>query len=292
MTTPYQSNLQRNLFSSVASGSERTWATKQFGVSRLASVGFHGALIAVALVPWTSLNPPRVKMNETAVMLYDPVATPAKPLLSPPKSSGGGGGGKRQPLPASLGHLPRGADKQLAPPDPEPPKNPDLTLIVEPTIVAPDLGNLRPLALLNVGDPNGVLGAPSSGRGTGGGIGDGDGHGDGKGHGPGAIDGNGGGCCEGTYHVGGGVTAPVVVYRIDPEYSEEARKARFEGTVLLAAIVRKDGRVDVLNLVRSLGFGLDQNAVDALRKWRFRPGTKDGRAVDVWLNIEVSFHIR
>jgi protein TonB len=292
MNDGYQSDLRQNLFSSFAIGSDRTWTTKQFGISRLASLGFHAGLVALALIPWTSMKPPRLKMNETAVVFYDATALSKQPLLLPAKSSGGGGGGKHQPLPASRGELPRAADKQLVPPDPEPPKNPDPTLMVESTIVAPQLATLRPLALLNIGDPNGVISAPSSGRGRGGGIGDGNGHGVGKGDGPGAIDGTGGGCCDGPFHVGGGVSAPVVVHRIDPEYSEEARKARFEGTVLLAAIVRRDGRVEVLNLLRSLGFGLDQNAIDALRKWRFRPGTKDGQAVDVRLNIEVSFHIR
>src|SRR5262249_4014168 len=151
----------------------------------------------------------------------------------------------------------------------------------------PQLATLRPVVLLNIGDPNGVIGPPSSGPGTGGGIGNGNGHGGGEGVGPGAINGTGGGCCEGKYHVRGGASEPVVVYQVDPEYSEEARKARYEGTVLLVAVVRKNGRIDMVNLVRSLGFGLDQNAVEALKKWRFRPGMKDGKPVDVQMNIEV-----
>jgi TonB family protein len=84
----------------------------------------------------------------------------------------------------------------------------------------------------------------------------------------------------------------VILFRVEPEYSEEARKARYQGTVVLQAIVRRDGKVDVLQLVRSLGFGLDQNAIDALKKWRFRPAMKDGKAVDVTMNFEVTFNIR
>jgi protein TonB len=61
---------------------------------------------------------------------------------------------------------------------------------------------------------------------------------------------------------------------------------------VLEAIIRKDGKVDVVHLVRSLGFGLDQNAIAALKQWRFRPGMKDGAPVDVTLNIEVTFNIR
>src|SRR5262249_11815153 len=113
-----------------------------------------------------------------------------------------------------------------------------------------------------------------------------------NGDGPGGIDGEGGGCCEGVYRVGGGVTAPSVIYRIEPEYSEEARKARYQGTVVLEALVRRDGKVDVVHLVRSLGFGLDQNAIDALKKWRSRPATKNGTPVDVTVNVEVIFNIR
>jgi TonB family protein len=165
-------------------------------------------------------------------------------------------------------------------------------LIVEQTIVAPQLALLHPLNLLTIGDPNGVPGPPSSGPGNGGGIGNGDGRGDGKGTGPGGIDGTGGGCCSGSYGVSGGVTGPTVVYRVEPEYSEEARKARHEGTVVLEAVIRKDGKVDVVHLLRSLGFGLDQNAIDALKAWRFRPAMKNGMPVDFTLNVEVRFSLR
>ena len=165
-------------------------------------------------------------------------------------------------------------------------------MIVEPTIVAPQLALLRRLNLLNIGDPNGIAGPPSAGPGTAGGIGTGNGRGDGKGEGPGAINGTGGGCCDGTYRVRGDVTAPTVVYRVEPEYSEEARRARYQGTVVLEALVRKDGRVDVVQLVRSLGFGLDENAIRALKEWRFRPAMKNGMPVDFTLNVEVRFNLR
>jgi TonB family protein len=259
---------------------------------RLVSLGIHITLAGLALIPWTSALPAHPRLVETAVVLYTPADIMTMLVLLPNRSGGGGGGGKRQPTPASRGVLPRAADKQLVPPAAEPPKNPDPKLIVEPTIVAPQLALLRLPDTLPIGDPNGVVGPPSSGPGEGGGIGDGTGHGDGKGQGPGGINGKGGGCCDGVYAIGGGVSAPVVVYRIEPEYSEEARKARHEGTVLLAAIIRKDGKVDVIRLLRKLGFGLDQNAIDALRQWRFRPAMKEGKAVDSNLNIEVTFNLR
>jgi protein TonB len=267
------------------------WFNARFGAPRLLSIGIHGIFVLLALIPRAPQLPGPALVRQTTVMLFPDELQLTPVLLPQVQPSGGGGGGKRNPLPATRGVLPRGTDRQLAPPDPEPPKNPDPSLVVEPTIVAPQLA-LRPLDLSLIGDPNGVVGPPSSGAGDGGGIGNGRGHGDGKGDGPGAMDGQGGGCCDGLYIVGGGVTAPKVIFQVDPEYSEEARRARHEGTVVLEAIVRKDGHIDLVHLVRSLGFGLDQNAIDALRKWRFRPGTKNGTPVDVTINVEVRFSIR
>lgn len=259
---------------------------------RLMSVGIHAALVGMALIPWASRLPVLPKMNKTEVVLYTPVLLPDKPLLLPGRSGGGGGGGKHELTPPSLGQLPRAADKQLAPPDPEPPKNPDPKLVVEPTIVVPQIADLRQVPTLAIGDPNGVEGPRSSGPGDGGGIGPGHGRGVGVGDGPGAGDGQDGGTGGGPHRSGGGMTQPQLIYRVEPEYSEEARKARFEGVVILEAIVRRDGVIDLVRVTRSLGFGLDQNAVDAVKKWRFRPATKNGTPVDVPLRVEVSFNLR
>lgn len=257
---------------------------------RVLSIGIHAALVGLALIPWASkIAAPR--LNETSVVLYEPL-TPDKPLVLPGRSGGGGGGGKHELTPPSLGQLPRAADKQLVPPDPEPPKNPQPELIVDPTIVAPQIAELRSINLLNIGDPNGVLGPPSAGPGDNGGIGTGRNGGVGRGDGPGAGDGHDGGIGGGGNHNGGGVTGPKLIYRVDPEYSEEARKARFEGVVILEAIVRRDGGVDLVRVIRSVGLGLDECAVDAVKKWRFRPATKNGAPVDMPLKVEVSFNIR
>jgi periplasmic protein TonB len=88
------------------------------------------------------------------------------------------------------------------------------------------------------------------------------------------------------------VSAPVVIFRVEPPYSEEARRSRHQGVVVLGVIVRKDGTLDILRLVRGLGLGLDESAINALKRWRFRPGVKDGVQVDVALNVEVSFTLR
>jgi periplasmic protein TonB len=271
---------------------EEIWSKPKAGVPRLISVGVHALVVGLALVPWATSIPKARTANETAVVVYTPqnLILPLTPDQE--KSGGGGGGGRKSLTPPSLGKLPKAADKQIVPPDPEPPKNPDPKMIVEPTVVAPQLASLPQINLLNLGDPNGVPGPPSPGPGVGGGIGTGQGRGVGEGKGPGVGPGEGGGNGGGPFRVGGGVTPPTVLSRVEPQYSEEARKARYQGTVVLEAIVKRDGTVDILRVVRSLGFGLDENAIQALKQWRFKPGMRNGIPVDVALNIEVNFNLR
>jgi TonB family protein len=270
---------------------EEIWSKPKTGLPRLLSLCVHVLIVTLALVPWAAQRAAPAA-NETAVVLYIPSDLQLTLPLNDDESGGGGGGGKQQLTQPSLGNPPKAADQQFVPPDPEPPKNPDPTLIVEPTIVAPQLTELPRLNLLQLGDPAGVVGPPSSGPGVGGGIGTGQGRGVGEGRGPGLGPGEGGGFGGGVFKVGGGVTPPTVVQRVEPQYSEEARKARYQGTVVLEAIVRKDGTCDILRIVRSLGFGLDENAIQALKQWRFRPGMRNGVPVDVALNIEVNFNLR
>jgi periplasmic protein TonB len=113
----------------------------------------------------------------------------------------------------------------------------------------------------------------------------------GSGEGPGVGEGYGGGIGGGIYHVGGGVSAPRPIYDPDPEYSDEARKAKFQGSCVLVAIIGPDGRPRDLHVARSLGMGLDQKAVDAVWKWRFVPAMKDNRPISVQISIEVVFHL-
>ena len=271
---------------------EEIWSKPKTGLQKLISVFIHALVVSLALVPWATSIPKTAKVNETAVLVYTPqnLILPLTPDQN--KSGGGGGGGRKTLTPPSLGRLPRATDKQIVPPDPEPPKNPDPKLIVEPTVVAPQLAQLPQINLLNLGDPNGIPGPPSAGPGVGGGIGTGQGRGVGEGKGPGVGPGEGGGNGGGPFRVGGGVTPPTILSRVEPQYSEEARKARYQGTVVLESVVKKDGTVDILRVVRSLGFGLDENAIQALKQWRFKPGMRNGIPVDVALNIEVNFNLR
>jgi TonB family protein len=93
------------------------------------------------------------------------------------------------------------------------------------------------------------------------------------------------------YHVGEGVSAPKRIYTPDPQFSEAARRAKYQGTCVLDLIVDAQGRTRDVHVVRSLGMGLDENAVEAVKQWRFQPSMKDGRLVDVEINVEVNFHL-
>ena len=213
------------------------------------------------------------------------------PYVLPPdvnKSGGGGGGGDRDLLPASKGALPKTAREQIAPPVVVV-RNFNPKLAVEPTVVAPLILTLP--QSIQLGDPMSAVLAPSNGTGSGGGIGSGTGTGVGSGRGPGVGPGWGGGMGGGVYRIGGGVSAPRVVYDPDPDYSEEARKARFQGTVFLWVVVGPDGKIHDTQVARSLGMGLDEKAVEKVRTWRFEPAMKDGRPVAVQMQIEVSFRL-
>ncbi len=209
----------------------------------------------------------------------------------PGKSGGGGGGGANSPLPASIGKLPRfSLEPQLAPPSPII-RNEDPELSVEPTVrVQPEL-SFQQLNLSVFGDPFGAKGPPAAGTGTGGGIGSGRGTGVGSGRGSGVGPGSGGGIGGGVYRIGGGVTSPRLLQKIEPEYSEEARKAKYQGTVMLAVEVWEDGIAHNIRIIRSLGLGLDEKAVEAVRLWKFSPGKKDGKPVRVAAQIQVSFRL-
>jgi TonB family protein len=93
------------------------------------------------------------------------------------------------------------------------------------------------------------------------------------------------------YRIGQGVSAPVMISKIEPEYSGQARQAKLQGSVKVQLIVDERGFPQQVSLVQSLGMGLDEKAVEAVRRWRFRPGMKDGRPVPVEAIIDVNFKL-
>src|SRR5205807_7311264 len=166
-------------------------------------------------------------------------------------------------------------------------------LTAEPTVVVPPQVKMATSSIPNLGDPMSHLpsGPPSNGTGSGGGIGSGSGGGIGVGTGPGVGEGRGGGIGGGVFRVGGGVTPPKEIFSPEPEYSEEARKAKFQGTCVVQLVVGPDGIPHDMRVVRTLGLGLDEKAIEAVQKWRFEPGKKDGVPVATLVNVEVQFHL-
>jgi len=91
------------------------------------------------------------------------------------------------------------------------------------------------------------------------------------------------------YRVGGDVSAPVLIHSVDPEYTETARKNKVEGNVLLNIWVDSNGNPNHIHVIRGLGAGLDEKALEAVRQYRFKPAMKDGKPVRVELNLDLNF---
>ena len=196
-----------------------------------------------------------------------------------------GGGGQHSPLPPSKGHPPKPAPRVFTPPvmtiqDSHP-------LLEMPPTVLSAVDTQLPTLNLPLGSLTGVSGPPSGGPGLSGGNGNGNHGGNGDQAGPGGGDGS-----EGfTGLHGRNVTQPVLLFRKDPEYSEEARKAKFQGTVELGIVVNAAGQVTNVRVLRSVGLGLDERAIEAVRQWKFRAGTMDGKAVSTRAVVEVNFRL-
>lgn len=265
--------------------------------ARMVSILVHAGLLSLALFMVHQTD--KVLPDKSAIVfLNNQMELP----FEGDDTGGGGGGGKNQPEPAATGFMPAVTRVQMMPPDPD----------LRPMLPAEDLIALLPSVQMPIEIPQteslpiGVItgfpnGSSSSGPGNGGGIGDSDGSGIGPGNGPGVGPGKNGGNNGGdkggvgkkaVYELGSGVKSPQPILQPRPDYTETARKARTEGTVLLQAIIRSDGTVDNFNVLRGLGDGLDESAIRTIgAKWRFKPGTLNGKPVDVMINIEVSFRL-
>jgi TonB family protein len=249
------------------------------------------AIIALTLAG-RQIKPTAVRPHET-ITYVAPIESPI--TLSPSKQevAGGGGGGDRDKLPAPKGKLPKKSLQQITPPQVIV-RNDNPKLTAEPTVVVPPQVKLADAQVPNLGNPMATTmptAPPSNGGGSGGGIGSGSGGGVGPGAGPGVGPGRGGGIGGGVFRVGGGISAPKPLATPDPEYTEEARKAKYQGTCILGLIVDAEGHPRDIRVSKSVGLGLDQKAIDAVRQWRFEPAMKDGRAVAVQISVEVSFRL-
>jgi protein TonB len=243
------------------------------GKSAALSVMIHAA--AFALMLWGVQNPVMQKKVHQVTDLYFTPVKAYRPKLAAAADKASGGGGMKDNA-ASHGQAPQFARKQFVAPamailNPKLPVVPTISAAA-PQITADQYGD--PISKL---DQSGL----GVGYGTGLGNGRGDGFGPGDGHGIGG----------GAYAIGGDVAAPILISKTEPEYSEEARKAKYSGSVLLTIIVDQNGLPRDIRVVRPLGLGLDEKAIEAVRNWRFRPGTKGGRPVAVQAQVEVTFRL-
>jgi protein TonB len=285
-------------FAGNVSMAQSVWAKdKNLGPSQFVSFALHGGLVLLLIVPLAR----HIAQNPTPNSGQGPILAPAVEFLKSltfarkpgQNSPGGGSGGENNPIPETVGKVPRFSDgPQIVPPTMM--RNPNAILIVPPTLVGsedvriknPDIdvwGDPTKRDRTNSGGP-GCCAGMGSHKGPGG---DGDGY-DGPGFGPGP------GGTGGVYVPGGtsGVSYPECKYCPRPEYSEEARKVKYSGSVMLNVVVLANGRIGRIEIARSPGMGLDEKAVEAVRAWQFKPGVgPNGKPVATIVTIEVVFQL-
>jgi TonB family protein len=267
----------------------RARARGAFGASVVAhAVLFLVLFVLARTVPMSTISPdlPDLTFYD---MIWLPQAGPG---------GGGGGGGNRSLEPARKIEL-TGQDKISVPVTkpvnleaPEPPK------VEPPAETSPSL-EIPAVALASGTQPlpgalEGLTTGNAQGPGAGGGAGTGSGTGIGPGTGSGLGPGWGGGVGGGPYRPGNGVLPPKILREVKPQYTADAMRAKIQGIVELEAVVLPDGSVGEVRVVRGLDavFGLDQEAIKAVRQWRFLPGTRLGQPVAVLVGIELTFTLR
>ena len=266
---------------------------KRLGAAVVGSAAVQ-VLLFVLLIIASQYKPPA---SAVAALLPDNPNQHIIWLSEPGPGGGGGGGGNKMKEPPRKAELP-GRDKVTVPVE-KTPKIEPLQAKNEPNLV--EQLNIPAKTLASAVDSlPGAIEAPpgpptvSQGSGSGGGAGTGTGSGIGPGTGSGLGPGSGGGTGGGVYKPGNGVTLPVVLREKKPQYTSDAMRAKVQGTVLLECVVKPDGSVGDVKVVRSLDstFGLDLEAMKAARDWRFRPGMRQGEPVAVLVTIELTFTLR
>ena len=266
---------------------------ENFGWTQVLSIGLHAGIIALLIIPLlinisstTEAKNPAVDVTPLDISPYV-----SKLPAGADKAGGGGGGGDREVLPASKGRAPKFKWTQFTPPEPHP--NPAPKLPMDASLLGPpDLKVPNP-NLTNMGDP--LASAPnlSGGPGGGGGFGTGEAGGIGSGTGGGLGPGSGGGTGGGEFRAGvNGVGQPQCIYCPPPDYSDEARKAKYQGTVLLEVTITVDGRIVDPVVIKGPGLGLEEKAIERVRQWKMRaaPGP-NGKPVTCRAPIEVVFRL-
>lgn len=291
---------RQDLFSIFGS---RVRSPRTKGLPLAVSSTVHGGLIAaIVLITTLGVTPAATTLHidqqpaEEIRLVY---------LITPGAGGGGGGGGTHQklpppraerkgthhissPMPVRRPPPPIEPVVRPEPPPPPPPLNAEpLPVVVAPIVQAP----------ADKRDQIGVLEQsraeiPGRGPGEGGGVGTGRGTGIGQGDGTGVGPGSGGGTGGGPFRPGSGIEAPRLLHEVKADYTEEARHRNLEGEVVLETVVRRDGTVGDVKVLRRLGAGLDDRAVQAVRQWRFAPARRMGSPVDVIVEVAVEFKLR
>jgi TonB family protein len=211
---------------------------------------------------------------------------------APKTAGGGGGGGEHNKIEPTKGHLPKIEKVPVVKPQVQTVLKPKLAVTpaidVQKKIILPDNPALPTIGVKNSAN----VALASNGQGSNGGMGTGSHGGLGSGNGNGYGAGNGGNTGGGVYSIGGGVSRPVLLRSVDAEFSEEARRNKYQGVVVVSIIVDAQGNPQNPRIVRALGMGLDQEAIKAVLQYKFRPAFKDGKMpVPVHMNVEIDFHL-
>ena len=268
---------------------------ENFGTSQALAVCLHVAVIALLTVPifWNVLpSSTEAKNKQLDLTPLDISPYISKLPAGNDKAGGGGGGGDRSKEAPTKGRTPKFKMTQWTPPMAVL-KNPTPKLPMDPSLLGPpDLKVANP-PLTNMGDPLAASVTYSGGPGGGGGIGTGEAGGIGSGSGGGLGPGEGGGTGGGVFRAGvNGVGSPQCIYCPQPEYSDEARKAKYQGTVLLDVTVTADGRVINPVVIKGPGLGLEEKALSQVRNWKMRAAIgPSGKPVNCRVQIEVTFHL-
>lgn len=276
-------------------------ATRPSSMPLAVSSSLHG-LVAVAIVVASSLGATATTAPTEPLKDPDPVRLVF--LSVPGPGGGGGGGGLRMkppppkalrkgsatvssPIPVRKLPPPLEARPRVVEPPPTPIEAKVLPPVMAPVATKPADAEDREGLMAKSEEP-----APSSGPGAGGGVGTGQGTGLGQGTGSGIGEGSGGGTGGGPYRPGSGVDPPRLLKEVRAQYSDQARRANLEGEVELEIVIRRDGTVGDVKILRGLGLGLNDQAVQAVRQWRFSPARLKGTPVDVIVEVSVEFRLR
>jgi protein TonB len=260
---------------------------ENFGTSQALAICLHVAAIGLLFVPiifTTGSTPIEAKNKQVSVMPLDISPYVSKLPAGADKAGGGGGGNNHTLTPTSKGKLPKFTMTQFTPPQAKI-ENLNPKLAMDPSLLGPPDLKVPSPNMANFGDPLAKSVTDS--------LGNGDGTGIGSGSGGGLGPGEGGGTGGGMFRAGvNGVGSPVCIYCPQPEYSDEARKAKYQGTVLLDVTVTADGRVVAPMVIKGPGLGLEEKALAQVKNWKMRPAVgPNGRPVNCRVQIEVTFHL-